>query len=262
MNEHICATALYYLDSENITSSNLSFRMQTSMDLHLEPEYSVGQDSHSWMERIYGTTLGSENTAPCLQNYGSVETREGRLLAFPNVLWVQSLFMAKKCTETRNNSQHRVSPFELIDRTKPGHRRFIALWLVDPNRRIISTANVPPQQRDWWVEAILGSTPEMRKTAMSKIPPEILSLMEGEHQGRLHSDHDAINGEHPARKAWKLPPELTEMVRDYMENDPNASLMAQEEAKEHRRKLMEERGKFAKTSEAEWQAHWYTFCEH
>jgi hypothetical protein len=30
MNEHICATALYYLDSENITPSSLSFRMQTS----------------------------------------------------------------------------------------------------------------------------------------------------------------------------------------------------------------------------------------
>lgn len=26
------------------------------------------------------------------------------------------------------------------------------LWLIDPHRRIISTANVPPQQRDWWPE--------------------------------------------------------------------------------------------------------------
>jgi Protein of unknown function (DUF4246) len=85
MNEHICATALYYLDSENITSSNLSFRMQTCKDLQDESEYSVGQDSYHWMERIYGTTLGFD-ASPCLQNYGSVETREGRLLAFPNVL--------------------------------------------------------------------------------------------------------------------------------------------------------------------------------
>ena len=30
MNEDICGTALYYLDSENITANNLSFRMQTS----------------------------------------------------------------------------------------------------------------------------------------------------------------------------------------------------------------------------------------
>ena len=84
MNEHICATALYYLDSENITSSNLSFRMQTSAYLNDEYE-DVGQNSYNWMEHIYGTNLG-DGGSPCLQNYGSVETKEGRLLAFPNVL--------------------------------------------------------------------------------------------------------------------------------------------------------------------------------
>lgn len=30
LNERICATALYYLDSQNITESSLSFRMHTS----------------------------------------------------------------------------------------------------------------------------------------------------------------------------------------------------------------------------------------
>lgn len=85
MNENICATALYYLDSENITPSNLSFRMQTRNDLDDDSEYSVGQSRYHWMERIYGTCLSSISS-PCLQNYGTVETREGRLLAFPNVL--------------------------------------------------------------------------------------------------------------------------------------------------------------------------------
>jgi hypothetical protein len=83
MNEKICGTALYYLDSENISPSNLSFRMQTSAYLQSE-ELPVGQDSYSWLEQIYGTALGGNS--PCLQNYGSVETRQGRLLAFPNVL--------------------------------------------------------------------------------------------------------------------------------------------------------------------------------
>ena len=83
MNERICATALYYLDSENITSSNLSFRMQTSA--YMNDEYEIGQDAYHWMEQVYGTNLGGGNS-PCLQNYGSVETLEGRLLAFPNVL--------------------------------------------------------------------------------------------------------------------------------------------------------------------------------
>jgi len=83
MNEHICATALYYLDSENITDSSLSFRMQTSA--YLNDDISVGQDAYTWLEMVYGTCLGSGNS-PCLQNYGTVETNQGRLLAFPNVL--------------------------------------------------------------------------------------------------------------------------------------------------------------------------------
>lgn len=48
LNEHICATALYYVDSENITDSTLSFRMQTDSDQDsLQDE--VGQDSFKWM---------------------------------------------------------------------------------------------------------------------------------------------------------------------------------------------------------------------
>ena len=85
MNEHIAGTALYYLNSENITDTNLSFRMQTSA--YMEDNYEVGQDAYHWMEQIYGTGLGCGNS-PCLQNYGSVETVQGRLLAFPNVLYV------------------------------------------------------------------------------------------------------------------------------------------------------------------------------
>jgi hypothetical protein len=85
MNEHICATALYYLDSENITDNSLSFRMQTSAYMNDEERgYEVGQDCYYWLEQVYGTSLGGNS--PCLQNYGSVQTRQGRLLAFPNVL--------------------------------------------------------------------------------------------------------------------------------------------------------------------------------
>lgn len=85
MNEHICATALYYLDSENVSEDSLSFRMPTSSYISDEPGFDVGQDSYSWLEQIYGTGLGVGD-APCLQNYGHVQTRQGRLLAFPNVL--------------------------------------------------------------------------------------------------------------------------------------------------------------------------------
>lgn len=56
---------------------------------------------------------------------------EGRLLTFPNSL------------------QHWVAPFSLADRTKPGHRKILAFFLIDPHRRVISSANVPPQQEEW-----------------------------------------------------------------------------------------------------------------
>ncbi|KAM0520740.1 hypothetical protein ACHAPE_003138 [Trichoderma viride] len=151
MNERICATALFYLDSENVTDSHLSFRMQT--DSYLQDRMSTGQDAYNYVERVYGTGMGHSDAA-CLQTFGDVKTPQGRLLAFPNVF------------------QHRVSSFGLKDATKPGHRRFLALWLVDPHERIVSTANVPPQQRDWYADG-------------QNYPPESLMTVEEAQEHRL-----------------------------------------------------------------------------
>ncbi len=85
MNEHIVATALYYLDSENVTPSQLSFRMATSSRQD-ELQEQVGQDMYYTYERIYSTKLGFGVDSSAVQTYGSVQTPEGRLLAFPNVL--------------------------------------------------------------------------------------------------------------------------------------------------------------------------------
>ncbi len=86
MNEHIVATALYYLDSENVTPSKLSFRMATSYEQD-ELQEQVGQDLYHGYEQIYATRLGLDGEdSATVQTYGSVETPEGRLLAFPNVL--------------------------------------------------------------------------------------------------------------------------------------------------------------------------------
>lgn len=64
--------------------------------------------------------------------------------------------------------QHQVQPFKLADPTKPGHRKILALFLVDPFHRVISTANVPPQQREWWAEAVQGLD-----CKLDKLPPEL-----------------------------------------------------------------------------------------
>lgn len=113
------------------------------------------QDDHRAVETIYGF----ENEGPTIQELGQVVTREGRLLTFPNVM------------------QHRVHPFHLEEPTRPGHRRILALFLVDPHRAIISTSNVPCQQKDWWRDQIRNIGP------LGQMPPEItdhiISLTDG-----------------------------------------------------------------------------------
>lgn len=85
-----------------------------------------------------------KNEESAIQTLGEVLTCQGRLLAFPNVF------------------QHKVSSFKLKDPSKPGHRKIIALFLVDPYIRVISTGNVPPQQREWWAEQTYEASEKMR----------------------------------------------------------------------------------------------------
>ncbi|KZF21064.1 hypothetical protein L228DRAFT_248827 [Xylona heveae TC161] len=143
-NEHICATALYYYDSENITESRLSFRHCTYEDM-IDVHYP--QEEHGFLTDIFGC----EQHGSTVQYLGDVICKEGRLLTFPNTL------------------QHRVGSFRLADPTKPGHRKILALFLVDPNIRVISTANIPPQRQDWWRDELA------RRGALSQLPPEIQS---------------------------------------------------------------------------------------
>jgi hypothetical protein len=119
LNEHICATALFYYDQENIEDSYLEFRCEIDSEtMIMKP----GQDEYQACEDLYGI---AQNEA-AIQEIGKVRTKERRLLAFPNVM------------------QHRVRPFGLVDPTRPGHRKILAMFLVDPHIRILSTANVPP----------------------------------------------------------------------------------------------------------------------
>ena len=144
-NEHICATALYYYDSHNITPSHLAFR-QFINDKLVRHGIFYEQENHRWLPEIFGCDL----EGPPFQDLGAVETKEGRLLTFPNTL------------------QHQVQPFRLDDPTKPGHRKILALFLVDPHIKVISTAHVPCQRLDWWREAI-----DEKNTRLEKFPLEL-----------------------------------------------------------------------------------------
>ncbi|MFJ8693830.1 DUF4246 domain-containing protein [Streptomyces roseolilacinus] len=117
LNERIVSTGIYYWDSENVTESRLGFR--TALD---DPHYEQNDDNG--LREIYGL----EDEDALNQVLGSASTPAGRCLAFPNIL------------------QHRVDSFRLVDPTRPGHRKILAFFLVDPSERIVSTSDVPPQQ--------------------------------------------------------------------------------------------------------------------
>ena len=172
-NECICASAIYYYQSDNISESLLSFRLRVDHDtLNLDYE----QDDHRAIETIFGLSNGD----PSIQDLGKVVTREGRLIVFPNAM------------------QHRVEPFHLEDSTKPGYRKILALFLVDPYQRVISTTNVPPQQPEWWDEhlklseiALEGLPQELKDAVKSNIPP-LVSLDEAKRQREELMDERSV----------------------------------------------------------------------
>lgn len=149
LNERIAATALYYYDNDNITDSHLAFRTACNAENMCE-NFGAAQDDHVPFAAMYGANPGLDEHSTVLE-MGKVLTREGRLLVFPNVM------------------QHRVGDFRLVDPARPGHRKIVALFLVDPATPIISTANVPPQQMHWGA-AVPG-------IVESRLPPEVASIV-------------------------------------------------------------------------------------
>ncbi|KAH9860678.1 hypothetical protein J1614_012010 [Plenodomus biglobosus] len=150
LNEHIVATALYYYDNDNITDSQLHFRTKVDAE-HFSENLGYEQNDHGGIEKIFGI----ENEQEPFQDLGSVLTKEDRFIAFPN------------------GFQHRVGAFKLADPSKPGHRKIVALFLVAPTIPIISTANVPPQQRDWWLREVKAE----KENRVSNLPAELIDMI-------------------------------------------------------------------------------------
>eukprot|EP01087_Luapelamoeba_hula_P017302 TRINITY_DN5437_c0_g1_i6.p1 TRINITY_DN5437_c0_g1~~TRINITY_DN5437_c0_g1_i6.p1 ORF type:complete len:614 (+),score=118.31 TRINITY_DN5437_c0_g1_i6:20-1861(+) len=139
LNERIVASGIYYYQSTNISESRLRFRAAVS-----EPNYE--QNDNQGVRAIYGLSDGDGLN----QELGSVETKEDRCIAFPNLY------------------QHQVAPFHLADPTRPGQRRILVFFLVDPTQRVLSTSDVPPQQRDWLLRHLAALPP------FNRLPVEII----------------------------------------------------------------------------------------
>ncbi|KAE8144643.1 hypothetical protein BDV25DRAFT_171273 [Aspergillus avenaceus] len=146
-NEHIVGAAVYFFDMKNITGSRILFRQEIDMDSDI---YQFEGWDVPYLEQLFGV----ENGKPSVQELGSVSINQGRLVVFPNVL------------------HHRMEPFELISKSRPGHLRFLTMWLVDPYYRICSTRNVPPQRHDWWAQEAQSLI-----TSAYSLPPELTTMI-------------------------------------------------------------------------------------
>lgn len=127
-NEHVCAAAFCTFAIENMEDPVMEIRNNIETSTLAEVEHEP--NDFVWLRQVFGL----ENGEPAIQCSGSIRCGVGRSVIFPSII------------------QHRLTGFELKDKTKPGTTRAVVFYLVDPNIRIISTANVPPQRLDWTLE--------------------------------------------------------------------------------------------------------------
>nr|GAT49900.1 predicted protein [Mycena chlorophos] len=146
LNERIVASGIYYYDEENITESSLAFRVTTT-----PPAYHA-QDDEVCAEILYGMQRDSH----CVQDIGSITTPSGRALAWPNIY------------------QHCVAPFRLADSTRPGHRKIMAIFLVDPSLDPIPSATTIPPQQSEWARYALEEAQQDLNSLISKLPVELV----------------------------------------------------------------------------------------
>jgi hypothetical protein len=127
--EHIIATGIYYYEMTNVDDNYLNFRVKV-----INPNYVYyPQNCTKYVDTHYGFDSFNSNfhdsyeKIPCI-SLEPVKTCEDLCLVFPNTF------------------QHKVSKINLTDPTKNGSRKILVFFLIDPNNRIISTADIEPQQ--------------------------------------------------------------------------------------------------------------------
>lgn len=128
----------------NIESVRMHYRQVSDTRAFQDLDYERGDTI--WLEEIFGLR---HDEAP-VQEVGYVECAQGKMVTWPNTV------------------QHNFS-VTLKDNSQVGHVHCVNFMLVDPNIRIISTANVPPQRLDWKVES---EHAEKRGIDVRKLPLE------------------------------------------------------------------------------------------
>jgi hypothetical protein len=149
LNEHIVSTAMFCYDVENITDSYIYFGA-------IGTEENLNPDSSSVPEEVAYRAFGILPADNNFQVLGRVKVHPDKAIFYPNVY------------------KHRQGAFSLVDRSKKGHLKYFKLYLVDPAIPIISTANVPPQQYDWWTKSEIHNR---GLDIVQKLPSELKEMV-------------------------------------------------------------------------------------
>jgi hypothetical protein len=129
--EHIAATCIHYVDVENITDSFLEFRKPTIVN---EENIDYPQSDAKFTTHHYGIEPGSHHDGIMNRYLGLIRCHECASVIFPN------------------NIQHRVKEFSLKPGASSSLRTILAFFVIDPNERIVSTEDIPPQQSIFTLE--------------------------------------------------------------------------------------------------------------
>lgn len=121
--EYIVATVLHYVDMDNINNSYLEFRKPTIIN---EMNLDYPQSDANYTSHHYG--LKEHFDGVMNRHLGLIRCKERAGVVFPNTL------------------QHRVKEFSSTKSNLSATRTILAFFVIDPDHRITSTKDVPPQQ--------------------------------------------------------------------------------------------------------------------
>lgn len=123
-NEKIVALGMYCYALENVTTPRVALQTY-GRGGRAERVPDFAEDFyHDAMQARYGADVFEKERANMA--LGSLAVQEGRMLVFPNVM------------------MRRLEPFELADKSRPGHMKTVTIAFVDPKHPILSTAGAAP----------------------------------------------------------------------------------------------------------------------
>lgn len=145
--EHIVATAVHYTHIQNIINSKLSF-VKPYPNFH--GDFYYPQNCMNYIKRHYDVDSVNyeypyKSNVIINKQLGSIDCKEGFTVIFPNTL----IHKVEKCT--------------LDPKENKGSRIILAFFLIDPDKRIISTSDIDKQQDALSLDADLHREMLMRE---------------------------------------------------------------------------------------------------